>query len=623
MLALLLALALPAAAERAPYSPRRLAMARQVTAVQSSPDGRTAYYVTDITGALELWSVSADGGAPQQLTDLGERVLEPALSPDGRLLAFAADKGGDERPDLFLIPAEGGDPVPLAVSTRAESSPAFSPDGSSLAFLADPDAPFHFELFTLDLRSGRERRLTRERRSLHAPLWSPDGRALAAASSSDGRSGSLLLVAADGSSRRELAPPTRGGLMLPAAWSPDGRQLLTLAEDDEGFRRLYVLDPRSGKGLFVGPKGWDVERAAWKEDGLLFTRNEGGASALYRLKFGGKATPLLPPAGRIEDCALDASGAKLLYVWSHGTRAPDVWRLDLRTGLNSQLTHSMPPGVRPDELALADMLEYKSFDGRRIRALHLAPRLARLGSPPPLVVIAHGGPDAQAGDEFSPLRQALVEAGFSVLVPNFRGSSGYGRRFLEANRKDWGGGDRRDLLAGVRHLAEQGQIDPRRVGLMGSSYGGYLTLYALARDEEGAWAAGVASSAMPDLALDYELSKPRFEQWYKARMGSPETDAELFRERSPVTHLEGLKAPLLLFHGAKDANVPQAGARAVYERLKAMGREPRLFVYHDEGHGFTRRRNLADHYEKVVAFFAETLRPRGGRSAEPPAAALP
>lgn len=608
LLALALTLALgAAAAERPAHSPKRMALVRQIAAVDSAPDGRAAYFVTDITGALELWSMPAEGGWPQQLTDLGEQVSSPAASPDGKSLLFASDYGGDERPDLFLMPAEGGEPKNLTVSTRAETSPAWSPDGGRVAFTADPGAAFLYQLFVKDLETGAELQLTREKENVHFPLWAPDGRSIAVTRSGDDRSGPLLLCDAAGAGCRVIEPPVKGGILIAQDWSPDGKQLLALAEDEEGFRRLYVLDPASGKGLFAGPGGWDVEKASWKEGGILYSRNESGASALYRLKaFGAKPEPLLPAAGHLEDWSLDAAGAHLLYVWSDSSRAPDLWRLDLRTGHKAQLTRSMPAGLKAEELSAGRIINYPSFDGARIRAVYIKPRHMRLGSPPPLVVMVHGGPDWQSFDDFHPMRQSLAEAGFAVLAPNFRGSTGFGRKFLEANRKDWGGGDRKDLIAGVRHLAQKGEVDPKRVGITGGSFGGYMTLYALARNE-GDWSAGVAAYGMPDLALDYELSKSRFQDWYEAQMGNPRDDAALFRERSAITYLDELKAPLLIFQGANDTNVPEAEARLVYDRLKALGRDPGLVVYPDEGHGFTRRKNLADYYEKTVSFFREKL----------------
>ncbi len=609
LLPLLLAALSTHADARPAYSPRRLALVRAVTAVDSSPDGRSAYFVTDVTGDLELWSVSAAGGWPVQLTDLGQQVIEPAVSPDGASVAFASDYGGDERPDLFLVPAAGGEARNLTVSTRAETSPAFSPDGTKLAFLADPGAPFLFQLFVLDLASGTERQLTREAMNLHFPLWSPDGTVIAATRSGDDRSGPLILAWADGSGTRQIAPPVKGGIIIPQSWSPDGSTLMTVAEDPEGFRRLYVLDTLTGKGSFTGPAGWDIEKAVWKKDiGIVYSRNEGGASGLYRLpRLDMQPERLMATRGRIEDFALSDDGSQALLIWSDSAHAPDVWRLDLATSELFQVTRSMLGGVVTDELAKGEIITYTSFDKQTIRAVYMKPRDNRLGTPPPLVVMVHGGPDWQSFDDFSPMRQSLTEAGFAVLAPNFRGSTGFGRKFLEANRKDWGGGDRQDLIAGVRHLALNNEIDPTRVGITGGSYGGYMTLYSLAKNE-GTWAAGVAAYGMPDLVLDYELSKSRFMDWYHVQMGDPAKDAALFKERSAITYLEDLKAPLLVFQGANDTNVPEAEARLVYDRLKSLGRDPGLVVYPDEGHGFTRRKNLSDYYTRTVDFFKEKLR---------------
>lgn len=608
MLALLLAALSVNASARPAYSPKRLALVRNVTAVDGSPDGRTAYFVTDITGDLELWSVPAAGGWPVQLTDLGQQVTEPVVSPDGSRLAFASDYGGDERPDLFLLPAAGGEAKNLTVSTRAETSPVFSPDGTKLAFLADPVSPFLFQLFVLDLASGVERQLTREPENLHFPLWSPDGTKIAATRSGDDRSGPLILAWADGTGTRQIAPPVKGGILIPACWSPDGNTLLALAEDAAGFHRLYALDPLTGKGRFVGPTGWDIEKAYWKRDiGVVYSRNEAGASALYRMPTLDMEPERLTPArGRVEDFALNADGSQAFLVWSDSAHAPDVWRLDLATMERTQVTRSMLGGVEADELAPGEIITYNTFDGKDVRAVYLKPRENRLGTPPPLVVMVHGGPDWQSFDDFHPMRQSLAEAGFAVLAPNFRGSTGFGRKFLEANRRDWGGGDRQDLVEGVKFLAARGDIDPKRVGITGGSFGGYMTLYALAKND-GTWAAGVAAYGMPDLALDYELSKSRFMDWYHVQMGNPQKDAALFKERSAITYLEDLKAPLFIFQGANDTNVPEAEARLVYDRLKALGRDPGLVVYPDEGHGFTRRKNLSDYYTRTVDFFKKVL----------------
>jgi dipeptidyl aminopeptidase/acylaminoacyl peptidase len=200
----------------------------------------------------------------------------------------------------------------------------------------------------------------------------------------------------------------------------------------------------------------------------------------------------------------------------------------------------------------------------------------------------------------------LAEAGFVVIAPNFRGSTGYGKAFEDANNKDWGGGDLKDLTAAVKHLTARGAIDPKRVGITGGSYGGYLTLMALARTPK-VWKAGVEAYGMPDLVMDYLLSKSRFADWYETEMGNPRTHAALYRERSPLPYLDDIRAPLLVFQGAQDSNVPKAESDLLVAVLRELKKPYQYVVYPDEGHGFYRRQNLLDFYRRTTAFFVKHL----------------
>lgn len=612
MIALIPALAVAAAAaaaDRPAYTADRLALVRDVEAAKLSPDGRTVAFVTDITGALELWAVPAKGGWPVQLSALGEQVSEVELSPDGKTAIFASDFGGDERPDLYQVALEGGEVFNLTRSTRAETSPAFSPDGRRLAYLADPQRPFVFELFVRDLATGADRQLTREDENVHFPAWSRDGRLIAVTRSGDDAHGPLLLVDARTGGKTEVAPPAGGEMLVPHAFSPRGEKLLLCTtRDEKGFFQLYLLNLETKKGRFLARGDWDVEETDWSAKlGIVYTRNEAGRTSLWRLASpDGRPERLLPASGHIE--GFDARGGKIAYTWSDSRRAPDVWVLDGRTRKTGRVTNSQLGGVKTDLLSAAKAISYKTFDGKTIHGLFLPPASPRLGAPPPCVVVAHGGPDWQIFDDFNPLRQALAEAGFAVFAPNFRGSAGFGREFLAANRRDWGGGDRRDIQEGVKYLAAQGLIDAKRVGITGGSYGGYTTLYALARNE-GEWKAGAAAYGMPDLTLDYEISKDRFADWYHTQMGDPSIpgDAKLFKERSPITYLDNIKAPLIVFQGKNDTNVPFAEAQLIHDRLKKLGRDVDLVVYPDEGHGFTKRNNRTDYYTRLVKFFTEKL----------------
>jgi dipeptidyl aminopeptidase/acylaminoacyl peptidase len=602
-------LAAPAAAQRAPISPRRLALQRDVTELRLSPDGRSVAFVTDITGALEAWTVSSRGGWPTQISALGEQVSELRYSPDGKKLIFQADFGGDERPDLYLVDAYGGELDNLTVSTRAETSPRLSPDGRSVAFLADGPKPFQFQLYTMSLSSRAPVQLTQETVSVRSPVWSPDGRTIAVTRTGDDQKGELMLVDPTRAGEpRVVNPPVSGGITIPQQFSADSRLLLCLSRNEKGFLQLYLVDAGSGSGRFIGYDEWDVDQALFHPTaGIFFSRNEGGASALYRMRQpDSQPSQVLAARGRIEAFDVDDSGDLLGYLWSDSSHAPDAWVLDLRTGLRTPVTRSMTGGVSSDALSRARLFQYPSFDGRAATALFLPPATRRLGTPPPAVVLVHGGPDWQIYDDWSAERQSFAEAGIAVIAPNFRGSTGYGRDWLELNQKDWGGGDRRDLIEAVKFLAKSGEIDGQRVGITGGSFGGYMTLYALARNK-GEWAAGAEAYGMPDLIQDYDLTKDRFGDWYATQMGTPTLDAKLFHERSAITYLDDLKAPLLIFQGANDTNVPKSESELIYQKLKAQGRDVELVVYPDEGHGFTKRKNRTDYYTRMVEFFAKRL----------------
>jgi dipeptidyl aminopeptidase/acylaminoacyl peptidase len=610
------------AAERAPYTPEQLAFVRRIESCRISPDGKTVAFVSDATGSPELWTIPAAGGWPTQLTELKEAVSEIQWSPDGKWLVFVTDYGGNERYDLYRVPADGGRVEKLTDTPDiGEQEPRFSPDGKRLAFIADPAGDFRTELFVMDLGGGKPVRLTKEAVNVSSPRWSRDGKFIAATRSGDGEHGDLLLVDAGTGEKTVIEPPVKEGILWPAAFSPDGKSLLLVARNADGFHQLALLKlnggeagkppAAAGKMAFLGPAEWDVSAARWVKDGIYFLRNEGGAESLNVLPSPEeKFRCLLPAEGTLRGLSVDHDGRALTLLREDPTHPADVWvadASDVKAG--KQITFSLLGGVKAEALAPGKMEVYESFDRTRIHALVVRPRVQRLGSPPPAVVFVHGGPGSQKALTFDPFIQLLAEQGIAVIAPNYRGSTGYGQKFEDLNNKDWGGGDLKDLVAAVRHFGNQGVIDPRRVGITGGSYGGYMTLMALARTPE-VWAAGAERYGMPDLVMDFMLTRKGMRDWYETEMGNPKTDATLFRERSPLAYLGDIKAPLLIFQGANDANVPRAESDLLAAVMKEQKKEFQYVVYDDEGHGFQRRKNLLDYYRRTSAFFVRHLKER-------------
>lgn len=628
LILLTLSFAMPAvAAERAPYTAEQLAFVRRLSECRLSPNGKTIAFVSDATGSPELWVVPATGGWPIQLTELHEEVTGVRWAPDGKSLVFATDYGGNERHDLYRVPAEGGVAEKLTDSPKVgESEPHFSPDGGRLAFVADPDGDFKTEIFILDLNTRTQTRLTRETVNVDTPVWSRDGKTLAAARSGDGEHGDLLLIDAATGAREVVASPVKDGYLRAFAFAPDGRRLLLQARNKDGFLQLAMLKltpgvvgkpPKpDGEPRFFGPGNWDVSEARWTEHGIYYLRNEGGAKSLNFLA-SPEDTPvrLLPADGVVHSLSLDDKGQHLALLREDATHPADVWRMDagekpepdaVRRSLK-QVTFSLLGGVKSEELSPGKMVAYESFDSTRIHAMVVLPKVARLGSPPPAVVLVHGGPGAQKTLTFDPFVQLLAEQGIAVIAPNYRGSTGYGQGFTDLNNKDWGGGDLKDLHTAVTWFGMKGQIDPRRAGITGGSYGGYMTLVALSR-MPNVWLAGAERYGMPDLVMDFMLTRKGMRDWYETEMGNPKTNAALFRERSPLAYLGDVKAPLLIFQGANDANVPRAESDLLAAVLKEQKKTYEYIVYPDEGHGFVRRKNVLDYYTRTSKFFVKHLR---------------
>lgn len=633
-LAIALALAVVAlprpitAEERAPYTAEQLAFVRHIGECRLSPDGKTIAFVSDATGSPELWTVARDGGWPTQLTELHEDVVEVRWSPDGKWLAFATDYGGNERFDLYRIRAEGGIAEKLTdTAAIGETEPRFSPDGTRLAFTADPAGDFKNEIFVLDLTTRKHKRLTEETVNVESAVWSPDGKTIAAVRSGDGEHGDVLLLDAASGAKEVVASPVKNGYLRAAAFSPDGRRLLLHARNKDSFMQLAFVRLSSGgdgkppkpegEVTFFGQADWDVTQATWSKTGIYYLRNEGGANALYRHETPeGLMRTLLPADSALRSLSLDREGRELCLLRTDATHPADVWRFDLtnaekpsvesmRRG-SRQVTFSLLGGVKAEALSPGTMAAYESYDKTKIHTLVVMPKVKRLGSPPPAVVVVHGGPGSQTTLAFNPFVQLLAEQGIAVIAPNYRGSTGYGQKFTDLNNKDWGGGDLKDLVAAVKHFGDRGDIDAKRVGITGGSYGGYMTLMALSRTPD-VWLAGAEKYGMPDLVMDFMLTRRGMRDWYETEMGNPKTDAALFRERSPLAYLGDVKAPLLIFQGANDANVPRAESDLLAAVLKEQKKTHEYIVYPDEGHGFVRRKNVLDYYGRTSAFFVKHL----------------
>jgi dipeptidyl aminopeptidase/acylaminoacyl peptidase len=593
--------------KRPPYTATDLAQAANIYEIAVAPEGDEIAYVSDRSGAHELWTASRtkDMWESHQRTTMKERVSGLAYGP-GSELVFCVDHGGDERNDLWLLRRNANAPELIARTSVAEDGPRFSPDGRSLVYVADPDRPFRFNVMVRDIARGTVRQLTHEPINVIEPRWSRDGFTIVATVTPDDQKGDLMVIDVRSGRQRRIHPPRPDGILTAVDFLPSGL-LLASTTNAQGFMQLATVDLRNGKASLVGPGDWDVEQVAvaQRSGAVLISRNVRGESEV--LAFSGDWSRPAPvgKGGVIQGLAIDSAGNRRVLLGESSTHPAAV---DLIDASGAKVT-IVPPAMGPVDgllLVSARQENVTSFDGRAIDTFMWQPPVSRLGVPPPAVVLVHGGPNGQIRAEFAPQAQALAEAGFVVLAPNYRGSSGYGREFEDLNNKDWGGGDLKDIIAVIEHYKRQGSIDGQRVGIMGGSYGGYMALRAITAAPQ-VWAAAVDMYGMPDLVEDYKITKDRFGSWYETEMGTPETHGALFRDRSPIHTLAGVRVPLMVLQGANDTNVPKAESEMVVSALKKRGSPVEYVVYPNEGHGFTHRENRLDAMTRVVAFFVNHL----------------
>jgi len=300
-------------------------------------------------------------------------------------------------------------------------------------------------------------------------------------------------------------------------------------------------------------------------------------------------------------------GDRLIVSHEASNQPGDLWIYNLASRHADQLTFSTIASLQATPLPPAQIVHYKSFDGKIISALLWVPFNLKRDGTNPALVMPHGGPTGQTINDWIPDRQALASRGYICIAPNPRGSTGFGLDFQKANYQDLGGGDLKDELGAVEFLKASGYVDPNRIGITGGSYGGYMTLMALGKTP-AVWAAGVERYGIIDWSSMLKSSDPALNEYLKSLLGDPEQNHKFYVEDSPITFIRDVKAPLLVLQGDNDPRVPKEEAQQIVDILKKQGRVVEVQYYANEGHGFVKRENQIDAIRRTVDWFEQYLK---------------
>ncbi len=588
---------------------------RSASAPSFSPDGKQIAFLSNITGVPLPWLVPESGGWPNPVSLATERTGQVVFCPAGRRIAFDRDRGGDEHWQILVSDWDGGNLQPCtsepAVSHRFGQ---WSPDGDRLSYSANSIERHRFDVYIRRLDAPAPELVYSGDESSEPVAWTPDGKRLVVREGAHTESVDLHLVDVESGESRHLTPHDGDAAYYPVGFSSDGRTLFLRTDEGQEFLGLAKLElygmPDQPSLKFMLVTDWDVESAALSPNRkwLAYSRNVDGASriTLRDLQSSDERHINELPLGVISGLTWAPHGRKFAFALNSSQATSDVWTYDLRQRQLQQVTNSPWVGMTDDALVEPQVVRVKAQDGVEVPCLLYAPKLARPDGNNAAIVQVHGGPSAQTRQGFEPVLQYFASRGYVVLATNVRGSTGYGRTYnhLDDVRKRMD--SVADLEAANSWLRTSGWAHPGRIAVMGPSYGGFMVLSALTIHPDS-WAAGVNERGVADFIMHLERTEPQGRRLREIEYGTIEEDGDFLRSISPINHLEKIRVPMVVVHGANDPRVSISVAEALVAQLREYNVPVEYLRFEDEGHGLVRLANRLRAYPAIADFLDKHL----------------
>ncbi len=573
----------------------------------------TVYYTFNPDGIRQLFAVDDASGNPVALTSFEDGIGGYSLSKDAQWIGITASTGGSEQADLFLMNAEKRQLEPLFENPRVVyGSVTWQRDSKAFAYRANDDSPSDFHVYVYDVANRTSRKVHSGKGYFYPVDFNGDGSKLVIGKYNSASYSQLFEINLTTDEMREITPHDEKWSFSGVGYSADESRFFANSDYHGDLKRIHAIDLSSGKvsPMLAELSGKHTDGATLNDDRsvLAVVVNDGGYGVLHLRDTTSMKPVAGPPMTKGVVGNVVFQGDRLLYSLSNANTPGIVYRWNWRqaSGGGEAITVADTQGIDVSKFRLPELIHYKSFDGKEIPAFLYLPTGYRAGQKIPFLCSYHGGPEGQYRPRFNQAFQYFLSQGYGIIAPNVRGSSGYGKAYIEADNYKNRHKSVKDGIWAAKYLIEQGYTSEKKVAAWGGSYGGFMVMAVITEAPE-IFGAACNIVGIVNFQTFLQQTKSYRRKLREVEYG-PLSDPEFLKSVSPIYKVDRIETPLMLAHGLNDPRVPVGEAMQVAVALKKRGVEVEELYFPDEGHGFAKEDNRMLYYQQMAKFFDRHLR---------------
>jgi len=598
------------------YSIEQFYKNKQISGGAFSQDEKRLLVTSNESGIYNLFEINIADGTKKQITNSKEEsYFAIDYVPNSNKILYSSDKGGNEISHIYLL-NEDSTSTDLTPEPKAKASfGGWNKDKTSFYFLSTKRDPRFFDLYKMDIKTWKPTLLFLNDKGLNFSGISWDEKYIALTQSITSSESKLFLMNSSDKKMSEISLPDKIGTYGGSGFSRDGKYFYYITNGGGEYQYLVSYNIATGERKTVYETNWDVAYSffSWNDKYKVISINQDGKNTLKIFDNSTGQEVAFPEVSDGDILGIDISDSEKYMRLSVGTsKSPsNIYFYSFETKELKKLTNTLNPDIDQNQLVSAEVVRYKSFDGLDIPAIFYKPLIANKRNKVPALVWVHGGPGGQSRVGYFSLIQYLVNHGYAILAVNNRGSSGYGKTFNKMDDQNHGDKDLMDCVYGKKYLQTLEYINPEKIGIIGGSYGGYMTMAAMTFQPDE-FKVGVNLFGVTNWLRTLKSIPPFWASFKKAlyaEMGDPTTaDSVRLYNISPLFHADKIKNPIMVLQGTNDPRVLKVESDEIVAAAQKNNIPVEYVVFPDEGHGFVKKENEIKGYGAILVFLDKYLK---------------